>query len=251
MTDHTSHDDEDFWAADGIEDPTPTRATTSADETQVLPVSDLAPGVGMIRPDAVPGLPGAARAGGAPPGEEWQFADRVFAQGIDLAPVRTTGDVVVPPPPSKKPWYRRWSSWVIVVLVGIVLGLLLPLLGSADSEDGLPEPTETSVEATEEPEPSPEPSPEPTDGDGGGLLPDDWEWPWSDWEPPWADWQWPWNQEGWTWFWQEEGFTWPWQSGEEAPPVEDGDDDSPGDETTEEPTEDTGTQPSDDGATDE
>lgn len=178
-----------------------------------------------------------------PDPEPWLFADRVFAQGIELAPVRVGEPAdVAPPGEPRKPWYRRWSSWVILVLAAIVLLLLIPLLGSGTDDDPGPDSTETSVEATKEPdpqstdeapepeptpepepEPEPEPTPEPTDDGSGGLLPEDWEWPWEDWEPPWSDWEWPWTSDEWTWFWQEEGFTWPWQQGNDAPPAEGGD----------------------------
>lgn len=195
--------------------------------------------------------------------QEQTFADRVFTQGINLAAVRTSdpptghAQVVAPPVDPKQPWYRRWSSWVIVALVALLLVLVVPLLGSVDSEHGaLPESTETSAESTtdptepvpepdpsSEPDPTPdpeataEPQPDPDDSDGGSsILPDDWEWPWN-------GWQFPWNQEGWSWFWQEEGFTWPWQrdpgdtslpeDAETSPPGDTGTDDSgraPGDD---------------------
>ncbi|HMR47705.1 MAG TPA: hypothetical protein PKE40_00430 [Arachnia sp.] len=288
---NTPYDEDDFWAADGIARPDPVRrddeAVTAAagdeEPTSVIAGPTVASNAGAeagdptetkvlfesIFVDDAPARPSAPRAGGL------SFADRVFGEGIDLAPVVTRGfqdtpfsdslwrlgielSAVAEPkrdpePEETRPWYKRWVSWVIV---GAVALLLFTAVVWATRPPEEPQPTpEPTAQPTEPPEASPEPTPPPTEEETPEATPTEEETPEAtptaeptpDPTPtPTAE---PTAEpdedgSGWTWPWEGDGWTWPWDGDDGWTWPWQGDDD-PGADPSPEPDETESAEPDD------
>lgn len=266
----TPYDEADFWAADGIAQPMPvlrddeavTAAASDEDPTTVIATPTVEEAAetkvlfDSIFVDDAPRRPSA---------RTLSFTDRLFGEGIDLAPVVTRGfqstpfsDALLrlgielsdvagpetePEPEEAHPWYKRWMFWVLVGALALLL-LAAAVWATRPEEEAepMPEPTMQVTETTEAP---PVPTPPPTEDATSEETPT--AEPTPDPTPtaePTADpepdedtngWTWPWEGDGWSWPWDGSDWTWPWQN--------DGDPDS---EPTPEPEETETAAPEDD-----
>ncbi len=221
----TPYDESDFWAADGIANPTPQVADEEAvaaapgddEPTTVLAAPEDAAETRVlfdgIFVDDVPRRPAAA------PAPRPAFIDRIFSEGIDLAPVVAQGfqdtpfseslfrngielsplpeAEPAPEPESRRPWYTSWVIWVVVAALALIFAAVVWATGQGED----PPPAAPTAQVTETVEPTPDPeepadkTPEPTpeatesettpapEDEGGG-----WTWPWDN-----QDWTWPWD----------------------------------------------------------
>lgn len=153
------------------------------------------------------------------------FAQSVFQSGIEL---------VSQPQPEKKPWYKKWWAWLLIILAVLLL-VLAGLIVSQDSEqsgatedvevveveepdgdteeiieevpdeqeppEGEQAPPEGEVEDGAAPAPEPQPvAPPVTEPSKPGIV-----WPWDD------GFKWPWD----------DGFKWPWSKDDVREGLED------------------------------